>query len=258
MAMNGIRMIYASPSGTTKNVVELVSSVFDRPKNTYDLLVSPLKEKTEVPAEEAVVVGMPVFSGRVPAVFARQLQNLKGNNTPAIAVVVYGNRAYDDALLELKNIFETSGFIVVAAAAFVARHSVFPSVAADRPDESDRKIISAFADRCREKLETFTPDRKQELKVSGNQPYREPSAIPLKPSGNNKCNKCMVCVKICPAGAISQENPRKTDKNLCFSCTACIYICSQRARAFHGPLAFIARKMFEKKCKRRCEPEIFD
>lgn len=37
--------------------------------------------------------------------------------TPAIAVCVYGNRDYDDALIELKDAIEANGFKTVAAAA---------------------------------------------------------------------------------------------------------------------------------------------
>ena len=41
------------------------------------------------------------------------------SQTPAVLVVVYGNRAYDDALLELSDIATGAGFVPLAAGAFV-------------------------------------------------------------------------------------------------------------------------------------------
>ncbi len=61
----------------------------------------------------------------------------KGNQTPAIAVVTYGNRDYEDALLELQTILEQNGFVVIGAAALIAEHSIVHSVGHDRPDEAD-------------------------------------------------------------------------------------------------------------------------
>lgn len=66
-----------------------------------------------------------------------------------MAVVVYGNRDYEDALLELHDILSENGFVVVAAGAFVARHSIFPDVAAGRPDRDDLDRMAEFAERVR-------------------------------------------------------------------------------------------------------------
>ena len=47
------------------------------------------------------IIGVPVYGGRVPVEAISRLQRLKANNTPAVIVVVYGNRDYNDAILEL-------------------------------------------------------------------------------------------------------------------------------------------------------------
>lgn len=183
------------------------------------------------------------------------LGQFKGANTPAVAVVVYGNREYDDALLELTEILKAQGFIVVAAAAFVAQHSIFPAVAQGRPDQKDRELIKAFGARCKIAFAEFSGD--ENITVKGTSPYCKAAAIPIRSSGDSSCTACGTCVKICPTGAIAGENPRKTDKSRCISCTACIAACPQNARNFRGPLYAIAGKDFSKKNSVRKEPEVF-
>uniref|UniRef100_A0A7T8BB54 4Fe-4S binding protein n=2 Tax=Breznakiella homolactica TaxID=2798577 RepID=A0A7T8BB54_9SPIR len=180
---------------------------------------------------------------------------MKGKNTPAIAAVVYGNRAYDDALLELTDILTDNGFVVIGAAAFVARHSIFPEVARGRPDTADKEILRNFARQCGNRLETIASQG--HITVKGSRPYREAPPLPLKPSGNSRCNSCGACVKICPVGAITAEEPRKTDKAACITCTACIYVCPQKARSFRGLTYKLAGGAFRKKCSSRKEPELF-
>ena len=101
-------------------------------------------------------------------------------------------------------------------------------------------------------VENFSP-----LEIKGNTSYTVPRPIPLKPSGNRKCNACGLCIKICPMKAISKEKPRKTNGVTCISCGACIVICPQKARGFHGLPYKIVGKMFLKKNCEPKEPDIF-
>jgi len=57
--------------------------------------------------------------GRVPALLMEWLQTIKAQKTPVVCVVVYGNKVYDDALLELKNIMTKCGCKPVACAAYI-------------------------------------------------------------------------------------------------------------------------------------------
>ncbi len=65
-----------------------------------------------------------------------RINKIKGNGAKAVAVVVYGNRDYDDTLLELKNVLEENGFVVGAMVAAIAEHSIARNLAAGRPDKS--------------------------------------------------------------------------------------------------------------------------
>ena len=105
-------------------------------KTEYDITRSAPGAEVTMGDGDLLVVGMPVYSGRIPASALPALRKFRGNGTPAVVVCVYGNRDYDDALLELTDVVGENGFRV-AAAAFVAAHSIFPQVGTNRPDEED-------------------------------------------------------------------------------------------------------------------------
>ncbi len=70
-----------------------------------------------------------------------------------------------------------------------------------------------------------------QIQVPGNTPYKKYGTAPLVPKADvSLCTECKVCVKACPAGAISLEDPKKTDKKKCISCMKCVYSCKQKAR----------------------------
>lgn len=181
---------------------------------------------------------------------------MKGTDTPALLVAVYGNRDYDDALLELCDLAEENGFRPAGAGAFLAEHSIFHSVARGRPDAADLEAVRTFAGLAREKLARaagageFGP-----LAVKGNRPYREFSGVPLKPQADRKCMKCGVCAENCPAGAIPADDPSKTDNSRCISCMRCVKVCPAGARRVNGLMLSVAEKPFAKKNSLRREPE---
>ena len=59
---------------------------------------------------------------------------MKGNQARAVLVCVYGNRAYEDTLIELKDVADKAGFVPAAAVATIAEHSIMHKFAAGRPD----------------------------------------------------------------------------------------------------------------------------
>ena len=60
--------------------------------------------------DDLVVFGVPVIAGRVPNVLLKFLDTLQGGGALAVPVVLYGNRNFDDALIELRNILQDRGF----------------------------------------------------------------------------------------------------------------------------------------------------
>lgn len=128
MIIENINSVYFTATNTTRRVVRHIAEQLQGNKKEYNITQSAPEENITMKSSDLLVVGMPVYSGRIPAIALPALDRFKGNGTPAIIVCVYGNRDYDDALLELKDVVESNGFKVISAGAFIAQHSIFPKV----------------------------------------------------------------------------------------------------------------------------------
>ena len=259
MQFREVELVYFSATGTTRKIIETIGKTLSGKRNDHNLLLKPISDDIPIAADHLTVAAMPVYNGRLPDYCTRSLIHLKGNNTPAIAVVVYGNREYDDALLELKTTLENNGFFVIGAAAFIARHSIFPQVATDRPDANDLALVKDFTKQCVQKLATlFSPEKFTPFEVKGHFPYKEAKSVPMKPSSGEDCNLCGTCAQICPVGAISvTETETRTDENLCISCGACITACPSESRQYRGADYEKFKGKFIERFSRRKEPEFF-
>ena len=141
MNIKQVTRVYFSPTDNTRTVVELIAGQLPFRQEKLDLTDAGQRPEYHFLENEAVIVGVPVYGGRVPATAFERLKKLHGRQTAAVLVVTYGNRAYEDALLELKLILQRQGFCPMAAAAVPAEHNIVRSIAAGRPDKSDRKRL---------------------------------------------------------------------------------------------------------------------
>ena len=224
-----VSKIYFSPSGTTEKIVNEVAKNFNMNRENYDLL-SFNEEKTF--DNELVILGIPVFDGRIPKLACKRLSKIKGNKTKAIVILNYGNIDYGDALLELTELLKENNFDIIGIATTVSQHSQFNEVGQNRPDAEDLAKINEFSQKIIEKLKNNTSN---EIFVGGYKPY--PSYV--KPDfsvscDENLCVECMDCVYTCPEEAIMEESPTKTNLDACTRCTTCINVCSEGARSFTG------------------------
>ncbi|NMD38292.1 MAG: 4Fe-4S binding protein [Christensenellaceae bacterium] len=222
--------IVFSPTKSTLKIANLVLNRLGLPVETID--ITPYKNRSfsyDFKTEDITVFAVPVYGGRVPKPAMETIKNIKGNYTPAILVAVYGNRAYDDALLELKNILVENGFVPIAAGAFVAKHSIM-KIAKGRPNNEDIAEIEFFADKALDSIQGEKIEKISPVDVPGNFPYVEPGGKTPTPLTNKDCIKCGACSRFCPVGAISKKSPNKTDYELCIGCMACIKICPNKAR----------------------------
>lgn len=184
--------------------------------------------------EDLVILGAPVYAGRLPQLEGGIFERLRGDGTPAVFNVSYGNRAFEDALLEEQDICQAHGFHGIAAGAWIAPHTFSGRIGAGRPDGADLEKVREFAAGVRALLER--PDwRTCRLTVPGDRPYRPARRVEVHPAGDESCTRCMACVSRCPAGAIPPESPRSTDTGRCISCLACVKSCPAGARAVAGP-----------------------
>lgn len=225
-----ITTLYFSATYTTKRVVEAIAKNLSDEVTTYDITNDSATDLVEIAADELLVVGVPIYAGRVPAMAVERLRRFRGNNTPMVVVAVYGNRHYDDAVLELHDIMSECGFRTVAAGAFVAQHSIFPKVGTARPDADDMADIKAFAERVSELLKGDFSD----ITLPGNRPYKMPGGIPIFPTASRRCTACGLCSRLCPTGAIDPTSPKGVDKTKCIKCGRCVAVCPTKSRRFYG------------------------
>ncbi|WP_426349069.1 EFR1 family ferrodoxin [Alloiococcus sp. CFN-8] len=240
--------MYFSATGTTKKVVELIAEVLGEGLNctseTIDFTLPIVREqKRSLEKDDIVVFGTPVYAGRVPNVLLKYIKGIEGNGAKAIPIVLYGNRNYDDALIELRNLLEEDGFRTIAAGAFVGEHSFSYTLAQGRPDEQDLKIAKDFG----KSIVNMLKDNSEHSPVSVNgqtpirgyyQPRdRKGNSIDIrkvKPKTTDSCISCKLCAEVCPMGAISFEDVR-VYQNICIKCGACIKKCPTQAKYFDDP-----------------------
>ncbi len=181
-----------------------------------------------------MLIATPVYGGRIPSLAAERVKQLAGAGKKAVTLVVYGNRAYEDALRELNDCARAAGFSIVASGAFIAEHSVSRAVAAGRPDAQDRAELAAFGKDILAKLETALEN---EPAVPGNVPYKEAMRVPATPLFLPSCGQCGKCVRLCPTGAIRREGSELvTEAAKCILCLACVAACPRGSRILPPPM----------------------
>ena len=224
-----MEVYYFSPRGGTKKVSSIFADAMEKEVIWHDLgSKEPMMEK---PEGEMTVVASPVFGGRIPSVVREKIEKFSGTGKKAVTIAVYGNRAYEDALLEMNDILTKCGFTVIASGAFVAQHSMAPEVGAGRPDGEDEKEIHKFAETVKNSTAV------ENVQVPGNRLYKPEMNLPVAPISLPSCTKCGKCVTVCPTNAISvADGAVITDIEKCILCMACTHICTEQARIRPLPL----------------------
>lgn len=251
-------IIYFSPTHSSAKIAKAIASGIGMPRRKIvDLTVDINSDEIRMGEGDVAVICAPVYAGRVAPVAAERFARLKAFGNMAVVAVVYGNRDYEDALVELYDIAVAAGFCPVAAGAFIGEHSYSRPgmpVAEGRPDAEDIEKARQFGRDCVEKLQRGVAT--DDLRIKGNRPYREvkPSA-PVAPVSTSDCAGCGECVGVCPTHAISQSSDGTivTDAVKCIKCCACVKECPIGARKFDTPFTAYLYQNFSV----RREPELF-
>lgn len=270
MKVNEVKLIYFSPTCTSKQVAETIVQGMDAINVSSSDITLEAVEETVIPTTTLTLIVVPVYGGHVAPLAMERLKNVRGVNTPAVLVAVYGNRAYEKSLVELDGFATEHGFKVVAGATFIGEHSYssekYP-IAAGRPDANDLKLAFDFGKNVLAKitkataLETLYP-----VDVSRIRRPRQPffpllrffrKVIALRKSGtplprspwvanDSLCSHCGLCAKKCPVQAIAKDDELHTDADKCIKCCACVKSCPREARVYDTPFAVLLSQCFER------------
>jgi ferredoxin/flavodoxin len=241
MDVKKANMVYFSPTNTTCKVVKAITRGTGLPGKEYDFTsIAKIPPTPLFSPDELVIIGSPVYVGRIPKVILPFIQALKGTDTPCVIIGVYGNRHYDDFLVEMEDLVKDQGFLPIGAAAFIGEHSFSNKLAGGRPDIRDLETAENFGKNILAKLQNAPQIPVLALHtIPGSRPYRMPfrgGTKPYSPVVNDKCINCGSCANVCPVGAISREDYHIIDAQKCLKCRACARACPAEAIDFADAL----------------------
>ncbi|MGQ7870767.1 EFR1 family ferrodoxin [Sunxiuqinia sp. sy24] len=257
-----IHTLFFSPTETTAKVAGQITSGLDIPALTYNLTAQKDRNqhrKLSFNSDDLLLLAVPVYAGRIPEFLEELFSTFEGHNTPVIFTVVYGNRDYDDALLELKDLFEKRGFTGIAAGAFIGEHSYTAKVATNRPDAEDLSAAFQFGQEIKATLSRLDSLKDHQLIVKGNFPYKERKPMPLMtPETNEKCTDCGICAETCPMDAIEKTDNRTVHAKKCIRCNSCVKKCPENAKSFsHKIFIEFSERLIQNCSSVRKKPELF-
>ena len=272
MKIDQVYAMYFSATGTTRRSVlhaaQTLAQKLGVPLREYDFTLPQMRQSfPDFGPQDFVFFALPVYAGRVPNLLRNYVCSVRAAQSPAAALVSYGNRNYDDALVELHDILCEGGFYVTASAAIVGEHAFSTTLAAGRPDAQDMEVANKFASDVAAKLEALE-EVAEIIAVEGvEKPYRgyyQPrdrkgtpiNILKVKPLTNDNCVNCGLCAKVCPMGSINPENVKEV-VGICIKCCACVKKCPMGAKYYEDAGYLYHQTELEEGYARRAEPALF-
>lgn len=252
--MKVMNMIF-SPTGGTKKATDIIANALSDDVVTVDLSDRTLDfASVEIPSDALCVIAAPAYGGRVPAPAITNLSKMNGNQAKAVLVATYGNREFDDTLIELQDTAINAGFAPIAGIGSVTEHSLAHKYGAGRPDAEDEKELKEFAAKI---LAAIEKNEIGAVTFPGNRPYKEYNGVPAKPVTSKKCTSCGLCASKCPVEAIPADQPDTTSNDICISCMRCVAICPTGARHLNPVVAAGVAMKLASVCKGRKENSLY-
>lgn len=271
MKIERVWAMYWSATGTTEKVAletaRTLAEALGLPLETCDFTLPAARQgQPDFKDTDVVVFGTPTYAGRVPNVLLKYLDTLEGHNAAAVPVVTYGNRNFDDSLIELRDILADHGFRPFAAGAFVGEHSFSTTLGAGRPDDDDLALARELGKAAAEKLagEDLPLVAVDGTTDKAGRTYYQPrdrkgtpvNILKVKPLTSDACDRCGLCVKVCPMGSIDPADVTNY-VGICIKCGACVKKCPQGAKYYDDGGYLYHKTELEEGYKRRGEVKLF-
>lgn len=251
--MEKLYTITFSPTGISRFAADKIAESFDTEPILIDLCREP-RDEIQIEQQSVCIISVPCYGGRVPQTAIERLAHIHGNGAAAVLCVTYGNRAFEDALLELADCTGKAGFHVEAGCAVAGEHNIMHIYGTGRPDNSDQKEILQFSAEAAEKIKSGirkSPD------FPGSRPYKEYHAAKTEILvDENICISCGQCASKCPVNAISNDGLH-LDGNACINCMRCIQICPKKARSISKEFVSALIQKVGKACETRKKNQFY-
>lgn len=260
--INSLSIIYFSPTGTTKKVVDSIQQGMDIEEvQLIDLTLLRDREGASIYLNgDIVIIAIPVYKGGIPKLLKSYLESIKGKGKPTILVSVYGNVNSGSALQELQEICSKVNLITIAAASFIGEHSFSTEelkIAKNRPNKKDLEMAVTFGEKIMKKLISLDDLNQGRIVLPKIKKSLRDKIIPSKgPSmltyvsdiNEDKCNNCKKCSNNCPVDAIDKKT-LKVDNKKCIRCMRCVKQCPTNAKKIMFTNKYIKYIVFRKASK---------
>ncbi|MBC5625747.1 4Fe-4S binding protein [Clostridium sp. NSJ-49] len=257
-----LKILYFSPTSGTKKIVKAIAESIDSNYEEFDITLPQNRTNSiTFSSNDLVIIGMPTYAGRFPRLLHNYIDTITANNTLGVFITTYGNRDYEDALLEQYDIFTSKGFIGLGAATFITEHSSTSKLATGRPHAEDLKTASDFGCEIIKRLKEINSlSDLNSLTLPGSIPYVEKNIppMPFAPETNEKCVTCGICAKHCPTSAIDFSDCRTIDISKCIKCNSCVKRCPLTAKVMNSePYKNMQNMLITNFAHNEKSPEIF-